>query len=328
MSSLLQPSLFEPHAAPINRYAELAEREGIAWVLRYFPAVALSPGRLRKLQAAKFARLAARGLPKAPLAELRLVCDWITWLFFYDDALCDDVASASDPLRRLHVAQTRMLAVLRGSPPREDDEPLVHMLAELGARTAAWAAQGFMARLVVEIERYFHSNVWEVRNLLHQLRPALPIYLKMRPFTGAAGVVFALIELIRHEPLEEVRQHVVIQQLELLANNAICWANDIGSLEKEIVEQNPHNLVLVLQADQSLALDEALARAVAMQSAEEDAFDALAGSLRDYDGLDSPAVLGYVADVGSFVRGNFVWMQETMRYRARLSMRSYGSAAA
>lgn len=328
MSSLLQPSIFEPHAAPINRYAELAEREGVAWVLRYFPAVALSPGRLRKLQAAKFARLAARGLPRAPLAELRLVCDWITWLFFYDDALCDDVASACDPLRRLHEAQTRMLAVLRGSPPRESDEPLVHMLAELGARTAAWAAQGFMARLVVEVERYFHSNVWEVRNLLHQLRPALPIYLKMRPFTGAAGVVFALIELIRHESLEEVRQHVVIQQLELLANNAICWANDIGSLEKELVEQNPHNLVLVLQADQGLGLDEALARAVAMQTAEEDAFDALAGSLRDYDGLGAPAVLGYVADLGSFVRGNFVWMQETMRYRARLSMRSYGSAAA
>ncbi|MCY1070928.1 hypothetical protein OV090_39675 [Nannocystis sp. RBIL2] len=328
MSSLLQPSIFEPQAAPINRYAELVEREGIAWVLRFFPSVALSPGRLRKLQAAKFARLAARSLPRAPLAELRLVCDWITWLFFYDDALCDDVAAAPDPLRRLHDAQVRMSAVLRGSPALEDDEPLVHMLAELGARTAAWAARGFMPRFVAEVEKYFQSNVWELRNLLHQLRPALPIYLKMRPFTGAAGVVFALIELIRHESLEEVRQHVVVQQLELLANNAICWANDIGSLEKEMVEQNPHNLVLVLQADQNLALDEALARAVAMQSAEEDAFDALAGSLRDYAGLSSPAVLGYVADLGSFVRGNFVWMQETMRYRARLSMRSYGSAAA
>lgn len=329
MSSLLQPSIFEPHAAPINRYAELAEREGVAWVLRYFPAVALSPGRLRKLQAAKFARLAARGLPRAPLAELRLVCDWITWLFFYDDALCDDVsAAAGDPLGRLHEAQSRMLAVLRGSPTHEEDEPLVHMLAELGARTAAWAAHGFMARFVLEVERYFQSNVWEVRNLLHQLRPALPIYLKMRPFTGAAGVVFALIELIRHESLEQVRQHVVIQELELLANNAICWANDIGSLDKEIGEQNPHNLVLVLQADQNLSLEEALARAVAMQTAEEDAFDALAADLRDYEGLNRPDVLGYVADLGSFVRGNFVWMQETMRYRARLSMRSYGSAAA
>ncbi|WAS96086.1 terpene synthase family protein [Nannocystis punicea] len=328
MSSLLQPSIFEPQAAPINRYAELVEREGIAWVLRFFPSVALSPGRLRKLQAAKFARLAARGLPRAPLAELRLVCDWITWLFFYDDALCDDVVAAPEPLKRLHEAQVRMSAVLRGSPALEDDEPLVHMLAELGARTAAWAAPGFMPRFVAEVERYFQSNVWELRNLLHQLRPALPIYLKMRPFTGAAGVVFALIELIRHESLGEVRQHVVVQQLELLANNAICWANDIGSLEKEMVEQNPHNLVLVLQADQGITLDEALARAVAMQGAEEDAFDALAASLRDYDGLSSPAVLGYVADLGSFVRGNFVWMQETMRYRARLSMRSYGSAAA
>lgn len=327
MSSLLQPSIFEPHAAPINRYAELVEREGIAWVLRFFPSVALSPGRLRKLQSAKFARLAARGLPRAPLGGLRLVCDWITWLFFYDDALCDDVATSADPLTRMHEAQTRMLSALRGVPPLASDSPLVHMLAELGARTAAWAAQGFMPRFIAEVERYFQSNVWELRNLLHQLQPTLPIYLKMRPFTGAAGLVFGLIELIRGDALEAVREHVVIQQLELLANNAICWANDIGSLEKEMHEHNPHNLVLVLQADQQMALDEALARAVTMQSAEEDAFDALSHSLCDYEGLVAPAVLGYVADLRSFVRGNFVWMQETMRYRARLSMRSYGAAA-
>src|SRR5690606_22911328 len=187
--------IFEPHAAPINRYAELVEREGIAWVLRFFPSVALSPGRLRKLQSAKFARLAARGLPRASHGGLRLVCDWITWLFFYDDALCDDVASAPDPLTRLHEAQARMLAALRGAGPQTSDEPLVHMLAELRARTAAWAARGFMPRFIVEVERYFQSNVWELRNLLHQSRPALPIYLKMRPFTGAAGLVFALIEL-------------------------------------------------------------------------------------------------------------------------------------
>lgn len=328
MSPLLQPAVFEPHAAPINRYADLVEREGIAWVLRFFPAVALSPGRLRKLQAAKFARLAARGLPRAPLAELRLVCDWITWLFFYDDALCDDVASAADPLSRLHDAQERMLAVLRGEAPAEGDGPLVHMLADLGARTSAWAAQGFMPRFVGEVERYFQSNVWELHNHLHQIRPALPIYVKMRPVCGAVVVVFALVELIRHAPLlARARQHVIMQQLELLANNAICWTNDIGSLDKELIEQNPHNLVLVLQADQGLAMDEALARAEAMQQAEEDAFHALADALPEFPGLAAPEALAYVADLRSFVRGNSVWMHETMRYRARLSMRSYGTAA-
>jgi 5-epi-alpha-selinene synthase len=326
MSPFLQPALFEPHAAPINRYADLVEREGIAWVLRFFPAVALSPGRLRKLQAAKFARLAARGLPRAPLAELRLVCDWITWLFFYDDALCDDVASAADPLSRLHDAQERMLAVMRGEPPEREDGPLVHMLADLATRTAAWAAQGFMPRFTGEVERYFQSNVWELHNHLHQVRPPLPIYLKMRPFTGAACVIFGLIELTRHTPLAAARRHVMLEQLELLANNAICWANDIGSLEKEMLEHNPHNLVLVLRAE-GLDMDEALARAVAMQQAEEDAFEALAAGVRLCPQLASPEVLAYVADLGSFVRGNAVWMQETMRYRARLSMRSYGEAA-
>jgi 5-epi-alpha-selinene synthase len=331
MSSLLPtyPAIFEPHTAPINRHVETVEREGVAWVLRYFPSVALSPGRLRKLQAAKFARLAARGLPRAPQAELRLVCDWITWLFFYDDALCDDVAGAGpcDPLGRLQEAQARMLAVLRGAVPRDSDEPLVHMLAELTGRTAEWANGEFVARFTGDVERYFQSNVWELRNLIRGAIPALPLYLKMRPLTGAACVVFDLIELTRGVPLAGSRQHAMIQQLELLANNAICWANDVRSLDKELAEHNPHNLVLALKADLGIDTDEALARAAAMQAAEEDAFDALVEVLPDFVGLATPEVRGYVDDVRSFIRGNLVWMDETMRYRARLSMRSYGAAA-
>lgn len=329
MSTLLQQAIFDPQLAPINRHAEIVDREAIAWVLHFYPSVALSPGRLRKLQAAKFARLAARGLPRAPLAELRLVCDWITWLFFYDDALCDDVAGATDcdPLARLQDAQERMTAVLAGASPREGDGPLVHMLADLAARTAVGTSGDLFARFVADVARYFQSNVWELRNLVRDLTPPLPIYLKMRPLTGAAGVVFDLIELTRHVDLSAVRQHAIMQQLELLANNAICWANDIGSLDKEIGEKNPHNLVLVLQADHHLAMDEALGRASAMQAAEEDAFELLAASLGDFSGLVRPEVQGYVADIRSFVRGNLVWMHETMRYRARLSMRSYGAAA-
>ena len=268
-------------------------------------------------------------MPRAPLLELRLVCDWITWLFFYDDALCDDVAGSTDcdPLARLHEVQAQMLAVLGGAAPRTADGPLVHMLADLAARTADGVSGDFFGRFVGNIERYFQSNVWELRNLVHKLTPALPIYLKMRPLTGAAGVVFDLIELSRRADLTVVRQHAIMQQLELLANNAICWANDIGSLDKEIAEQNPHNLVLVLQADHHLTMDEALGRAAAMQAAEEDAFEALAAGVGDFAGLVRPEVQGYIADIRSFVRGNLVWMHETMRYRARLSMRSYGAAA-
>lgn len=326
-SALLQPSIYEPTSAPINRYADVVEREGIAWVLRFFPSVGVSPGRLRKLQAAKFARLAARGLPRAQRDELRLVCDFITWLFFYDDGLCDDVAGAGCPLGRLQSAQARMLAVLRGEAPAASDEPLIHMLADLIARVAEWAGASFVERLSGDIERYFESNLWELRNLVRGVTPALPLYLKMRPFTGAAPVVFDLIELVRHAPLAKARQHVVIQQVELLANNAICWANDVASLAKEVQEQNPHNLVLVLQRDLRLPMDEALARASAMQAAEEDAFEALADTAAEFAGLEGPEVQAYLADLRSFVRGNWVWMNETMRYRARLSMRSYGAAA-
>lgn len=328
MSSPLQPVVFEPSAAPINRHAELAEQEGVAWVLRFFPELRHHAGRLRKLRAAKFARLAARGLPRAPLAELQLVCDWITWLFFYDDGLCDDSgAQATDPMTRLRDVQERMLAVLTGAEPRARDGQLVHMLADLRERTRAWADAAFLPRFHADIARYFQSNVWELDNLQRGASPCEPLYLKMRPLTGAAPVVFDLIELVGHQPVQALREHALVQQLELLANNAICWANDIGSLDKELLEGNPHNLVLVLRNDHRLTMDEALARASAMHAAELAAFEELFEKLPGIMGLSDLHVRGYLADIRSFVGGNLVWMQETMRYRACLSMRSYGEAA-
>lgn len=316
MSSLLQPTIFDPHLAPINRHVEAAERDGIAWVLRFYPALAQTPGRLRKLKAAKFARLAARALPRVPLAELQLVCDFITWLFFYDDTFCDRSGNTPDPLGRLKIAQGRMTAAMRGEPVRTEDGPLVAMLADLGARISAWAQPNFLPRFYATVERYFQSNVWELGNLVRKASPPGPVYLKMRPFTGGVGVVLDLFELVGRESLLAVREHVLVQQLELLANNCICWANDIGSLGKEMQEGNPHNLVLVLRRDHGLSIEGALERARAMLAGEEAAFDALVDEVL---ALAEPSDLHlrvHVGNLRSFVRGNLVWMQETTRYRA------------
>jgi hypothetical protein len=318
-------------SAAINPRSEEAEAASLAWALRYFPKLQTCSERLAKLQAARFSRLASLGLPTTPLPGLQLVCDWIVWLFFYDDMFCDDVESTSaDSLAHLFEVQSRMLAILHGLPVEKDDPPIVRMFAGLCERTFAIAtetrATGFSDRFSVEIERYFQSNIWEARNLVMRIAPALPIYLKMRPFTGAVGIVFALVELIRRDPLAHVRRHVVVQQLELLANNAICWTNDAGSVDKEIRERNPHNLVLVLCADQQLSLDEAKAQVAAMRNAEEASFAVLAGTLAEYETLATTEAEGYIADVTSFIRGNRIWMQETRRYSESLSMRTFADA--
>jgi 5-epi-alpha-selinene synthase len=329
MSTLVQPfpAVFEPTTAPINRHVAAVEREELEWVQRFYPAIGHHPARLRRLKAAKFPRLAARALPRAGLAELRLVADFISWLFFYDDSFCDRAGATPDPLARLLQAQERMLTVLRGAPPRSDDGPLVHMLADLGARISAWAEPDLWRRFLVDVERYFQSNVWELGNLVGNHAPPGPLYLKMRPYTGGVPVVLDLFELVGRRPLRRAREHALVEQLELLANNAICWANDIGSLGKEMLEGTPHNLVLVLRHDHGLAMEEALARARAMQAAEEAAFYALADQVVGLVGPSDEPLRAHVANLRAFVRGNFVWMQETTRYRAHQAARDDGAAA-
>jgi hypothetical protein len=307
-------------AAPeANPHHDEVERQNIAWVLRFAPKIAADAGELRRLRMARFARLAALTYPRVGADELALVCNWITWLFFHDDCLCDDSDVDEAELARLHA---RMLGVLRGETPAPRESSLLHMLADLRDRCRRWADRGWMERFTGDVDRYLQSNRWEAANRDSGATPPLAAYVKMRRYTGAMDTVFDFVELAEHLHLGRVvREHTALSRLRLMANNCVCWANDIVSVDKELLEHNAHNLVFVLRHAHKLTLADAVERAAAMHDEECRAFEWSAARLPRFGGETDAAVRIYVAGLRSWMRGNIAWAAETPRYRGCLSLR-------
>ena len=320
-----------PAGQTINPHHEAAERRNIEWVLRFSPGLAQDAGRLGRLRRARFSRLAAYTYPRVAVDELALICHWITWLFFHDDCWCDDSDVEEAALAVLH---TRALATLRGDfTPEPGDSALLHMLVDLRERMLARADDAWLGWFIADVDGYLQSTRWEAQNRRLGLSPPLAAYVKMRRFTGAMDTVFDCIELgerLRLDPA--VREHTVLSRLRLMANNCVCWANDIFSIDKELLEHNAHNLVFVLRREHGLTLAHALEQAVAMHDAELRAFEWFAarmpefsGELRQKFGAETEAAVRiYVAGLRSWMRGNIAWSWETPRYRGCLSMRGCG----
>ena len=313
-----------PAGETVNPHHAEVELHNVAWVRRHSPGMADDDDLLRRVRRTRFSRLAAFTYPRVGAAELALICNWITWLFLHDDCYCDDGDTDEAGLTAFH---REVLAVLRGEhAPRPGDVSLLHMLVDLRRRMLVWSDAAWMSRFIGSVDRYLQSTRWEAHNRGQGVVPPLAAYVKMRCYTGAMDSVYDCIELGEHLRLgPEIREHSTIITLEQMAGNCVCWANDIFSVNKELLEHNAHNLVFVLRHEHQLTLADALAKAVAMHDAELHAFEWAAARLpdfhREFGAEKAQQVRRYVAGLRSWVRGNAAWSWETPRYKGCLSMR-------
>jgi 5-epi-alpha-selinene synthase len=259
--------------------------------------------------------LMARAYPSARQEALQIITDWSTWLFLLDDQ-CDEAGIGQDPeqLARFH---RRLLDVLRGVPPRPDEEPLVHSLWDLYSRMRANAPEGWLGRFSHSVAQYFTANVWEATNRRQGLIPDAASYYTMRLFTSAVYPCLILIELAEDLRLPpEAYNHPHVQRLAQITNNVICWANDIVSLEKELRQGDVHNLALVLAHEQQLPLQAAVDRVGALHDAEVDAFVALSQHLPCFSSAVDSDLRRYVAGMRFWMRANLDWSLATTRYQS------------
>jgi 5-epi-alpha-selinene synthase len=127
------------------------------------------------------------------------------------------------------------------------------------------------------------------------------------------GALVRPIHLTRH-----LRNHAYVQTLSHLANQLVCWANDMASLGKEIAEGTTTNLVMALRHEHSLSWSEAMERAVQMWNNAMRAFVQLAGQLGDLplSDFDRAQLEKYLVLLASWVRGNLDYDQVVRRFDA------------
>jgi 5-epi-alpha-selinene synthase len=161
----------------------------------------------------------------------------------------------------------------------------------------------------------FDSYSWELRNSAGKNIPHMEMYIEKRQDTGGMRLMLDYIDLTEHVNLPiEVYENSLLQALMRITNNAICWSNDIISLEKEMARGEPNNLVLVMQQEYNCSLQEAVQLINEMITKEVKLFTKLSPLMLDAFPDYKQELQKYVAVMQSWIRGNLDWSFETRRY--------------
>jgi 5-epi-alpha-selinene synthase len=313
METIVLPRLYCPFPSAVNKHAESLHQHTIEWV-RKFNLIS-DEAAYQKFCQSRFSDLAARVYPDAAFTELKLLSDWNVWTFIIDDQM-DEGAMGKQP-EQLAAFYAGLVNVLKGKDTAYQIEPLGAALNDLRQRIMQQKVESVMIRRFIgSVEACLSAFVWEAKNRARGNMPDVATYMKMRATTSGWPTFVELMSLNRMFNLPpEVLDRTDVQHLSLMANNILCWANDIFSFRKEMRCGDVHNLVLTLRHEHQCNLQEAIQRAVKLHDNEVRAFVELETQLPSF-GRDIDYQLDrYISSLRSWMRGSLDWLCTSERYR-------------
>ncbi|CAF1274685.1 unnamed protein product [Adineta steineri] len=263
----------------------------------------------------KYNLISALCIPHCSQAKLREACDFWTLLFLTDDIM-DSVHVSEDGDRSKQELFRNMIECLQ---PAGSFKPLTPFAAGLHD---CWQ------RILINItpscqERFLTAyRTSSEAVLLHDVNPKnrrtipdLDTYIKFRRHTGFAPPVYVFIEYcLELDSLDECWTNDTFKCLVDIANDAASWANDIYSFNNE-QSKGDYNLISVLMhADPSLNIQQAMDRAGQMVIDRYADFERVRRELMSWGTKIDTQVEKYVNGLGAVIIGNAVWSFETPRY--------------
>ncbi len=311
MALVAIPDLACPFPTALNPSAEQVESNAIAWGRRI--GLLTETHVIQRVEATKATWLMAWAYPDAAPDALQIIADWNLWLLIWDDRCSEpDLRDRPTVLAPLHA---RFLDVLDGAALTSQDGPLEHGLHELQQRLRRQTRGTWMRQFLHSVRAVFDGWVWEAANRAIGVYLDVADYLRMRPITGALQPYLDLVAVADGRSIpHSVQAHSSIKQLTLMANNIICWSNDLFSLNKELQQGEPLNLVLILHQQQGGSLQDAIDRVAAWHDMEVAAFLDLAARLPAF-GAQQRECDRYVALLRHWMRANMNWATVSGRYQ-------------
>ncbi|MBM3224829.1 MAG: hypothetical protein FJZ47_13630 [Candidatus Tectomicrobia bacterium] len=318
MPRLLTQTLYCPFPAAINPHRDVVTRHLVEWGQRW---ELLTPTTAQQLLAAHLDEFVARLYPHATRDVLQLAACWFTWLFVHDD----QADETSEDVRPHHMValHTRCRALLAGAPPRAADVPLSAALADLLRQFRQQATPRQVQAFTDAMQRYVTAVEQETAQRALGATFNVATYLQVRRDSSGVYPSLPLTELSQPSPLPSaVRRHPALHRLHALVNNIIAWCNDLYSLPKEQHQSPPSNLVLLLGAEQGLALPAAFERVVALHNAEVTRLLAWEAHLQALGLADETLLTQYCTGLHHCIRGHLDWSCTTSRYQAATLVRA------
>jgi 5-epi-alpha-selinene synthase len=309
------PPLYCPLDVAVSPYRDSLHDASVDWA-REMGIAPRDSAAARYLDAARLSDLAAFTMPYLTRDDLVFAARFCVWLFLHDDYYVDDAGGDNDE-RALRAVHAQIVAVLDGRPDHVGD-PIAIGLRDLYDRVATRTDAAWVQRFVHTLKAYLQANDWERRIRVRQIAPDVSTYTKMRLFIGAVYPVFVFINIANGvDAGARFLRQADVRVLSEMANNHICWVNDVLGFRKELRERNPSNLVLVLRREYALTLQEAVTRAAEMADKEMRAFLQLRDLLPSFGAVEDRQVRAYVTAMELWMAGHLAWAQASERYRSK-----------
>lgn len=311
MTAIAFPRLHCPFSSAIHPQVDECTRRTCAW-LRETNLVSQGSSETRAV-AARFGSLAARAYPWSSAEGLQLASDWATWLFMRDD-ICDEAELRADPAGMRDQRRRMSRILLEGG--HDDADPLARALADLRSRIARLGGYEKLGRFIGPVLDYFEACVWEADNRALRRVPLVDEYLAMRRHTGSVLTCLTLADVTDDIRASlDAQQDARVRRLIDIANDVICWSNDIFSAQKEMRQGDWHNFVLLVK--HAFNLD--LATAIELVANKHDLI------VREFELLDrrlppDPRLRRFVDALKAWMRANYDWSLESGRYRAEFAL--------
>ncbi|THH17076.1 hypothetical protein EW146_g3682 [Bondarzewia mesenterica] len=275
----------------ISPYRHEVAAQSEAWLLA---SARLNAKKRRAFVDLKASDLASMCYPDADQHHLRVVADFINYLFKLDDWTDEFAAKDVGGMRDC------VLGALRDPKGFQTDKGVGKLAKSFFGRFMEDGGPGCAQRFIDGMVLFFSAVTQEARDRSHHDIADLESYIALRRDTGGCKSCFALIEYAAGIDIpDSVMQHPSIGILEEATNDIVAWTNDIFSYDVEAARGDIHNIVIVVMNEQDISLQEAVD---------------FVGDLCNHSIDTFEQVEKYVDGLQNWIIGSLHWSFETPRY--------------
>ncbi|KTD14321.1 terpene synthase family protein [Legionella israelensis] len=259
-------ALFPPHLPARNPHIEAAGEENIQWLLKM--GLIQEKEEVQKARSSRFSALFSTPLREKSQADLKLVADFIAFLFIFDGVV-DNWAVKNNFGPVLNKVLDVFYRILSGDYadiskiPENESFPRYQAFAKalfdirdrLNVKIDAHSCgtEAF-AGFLKKIKNYFDSLRWEEKVRSKRWAMSETDYITMREHTGAVWETFAFIALVMGvlEPEDPLSVRIIKAGV-----HALDVMNDLVSFQKELDEPDHPNMVWVMLNKNTYSPDKA-----------------------------------------------------------------------
>jgi 5-epi-alpha-selinene synthase len=311
MNKYSLPNLYCPFPSQINKYVDVLEDYSIEWVLSF--NLLADESNYKRFSQCKFFFLVANAYPNCQLEELKIISDWMSWLFIWDDQ-CDMLYSGQK-LETIDSYHQRFLNILKGAEVKNEEPSLFHALKNLQQRTIQRGDSKWFNHFVDSVKDYFDGCFEQTKNRIEGIIPDIESYIRIRRLTVAVYLSLDLAEFCNQFFISDfLRENQIFHKLRVMTSDIIGWCNDIYSASREIGDGDVHNLVFMLHHHQSISIELAMERTAEMHDQQVLNLLNIEESLPSFDEQIGAELANYMSWIHSWIRGNLEWYSYSCRY--------------